>query len=141
MPSPPGTSPTPVLPRLSCRMTMLRVKKGPCAPHRLSSMLSYPATGTTCIPVTRGVPDRAFMVTILLSGRPRGARRATCNATIGIDASFEHHALDLADDEQVADHRHEGVRDDVHQRAVERRGGLDDVADSDRRGDAGQVAA
>ena len=33
---------------------MLRVKNGPCAPLRLSSMLSRPATGTTCMPVIRG---------------------------------------------------------------------------------------
>ena len=33
---------------------MLRVKNGPCAPLRLSSMLSWPATGTTSISVTIG---------------------------------------------------------------------------------------
>jgi hypothetical protein len=53
--SPPGTSPTPVLPALSCRMTTLRVKNGPCAPLRFSSMLSRPATGTTRSSVTVGV--------------------------------------------------------------------------------------
>ena len=47
----PGTSPTPVWPALSFRITMLRVKKGPCAPLRLSSMLSCPATGMTRIDV------------------------------------------------------------------------------------------
>jgi hypothetical protein len=41
----PGTSPTPVWPALSLRITMLRVKNGPWAPLRLSSMLSWPATG------------------------------------------------------------------------------------------------
>ena len=40
--SPPGTSPTPVWPALSVRITRLRVKNGPCAPLRLSSMLSRP---------------------------------------------------------------------------------------------------
>ena len=54
--SPPGTSPTPVRPALSVRMTRLRVKNGPCAPLRLSSMLSRPATGMTRISVTTGVP-------------------------------------------------------------------------------------
>ncbi len=36
---------------------MFRVKNGPCAPLRLSSMLSRPATGITCIPVTTGAPE------------------------------------------------------------------------------------
>ncbi|SAL02635.1 hypothetical protein AWB80_08406 [Caballeronia pedi] len=53
--SPPGTSPTPVLPALSVRITMLRVKKGPCAPERFINMLSRPATGTTRNSVTFGV--------------------------------------------------------------------------------------
>src|SRR5579864_3702192 len=53
--SPPGTSPTPVLPALSCRITMLRVKNGPCAPLRFINMLSRPATGTTRSSVTVGV--------------------------------------------------------------------------------------
>src|SRR5471032_1494022 len=54
--SPPGTSPTPVRPALSVRITILRVKNGPWAPLRLSSMLSWPATGMTCRPVTTGAP-------------------------------------------------------------------------------------
>src|SRR3712207_3474345 len=53
--SPPGTSPTPVRPSLSVTIAMLRVKKGPCAPLRLSSMLSCPATGTTSTRATVGV--------------------------------------------------------------------------------------
>src|SRR5262245_36733346 len=53
--SPPGTSPTPVCPALSSRITMLRVKNGPCAPLRFRSMLSCPATGITVMPVTVGV--------------------------------------------------------------------------------------
>ena len=57
MASPPGTSPTPVWPALSVRMTRLRVKNGPCAPLRLSSMLSCPATGMTRISITTGAPD------------------------------------------------------------------------------------
>src|SRR5579872_6303929 len=52
--SPPGTSPTPMCPALSRRMTMLRVKNGACAPERLSNMPSCPATGTTSISVTLG---------------------------------------------------------------------------------------
>src|SRR3712207_4299965 len=55
MPSPPGTSPTPVRPALSFSTTRLRVKKGPWAPHRFSSMLSWPATGMTCMSTTVGV--------------------------------------------------------------------------------------
>src|SRR5690606_36197532 len=55
MPSPPGTSPTPVRPALSRRMTRLRVNQGAWAPHRLSSMPSWPATGMTCISVTIGL--------------------------------------------------------------------------------------
>src|SRR5215212_5489904 len=54
MRSPPGTSPMPVWPALSFRMTTLRVNSGPCAPLRLSSMLSSPATGTTSISMTTG---------------------------------------------------------------------------------------
>src|SRR5262249_58789351 len=38
-------------------MTMLRVKNGACAPLRLRSMLSRPATGITCIAVTTGAPE------------------------------------------------------------------------------------
>jgi hypothetical protein len=53
--TPPGTSPRPVLPALSRSTTMLRVKYGPWAPLRLSSMLSWPATGTTRRSVTTGV--------------------------------------------------------------------------------------
>ena len=39
----------PVCPALSVRMTRLRVKQGACAPDRVMSMLSYPATGMTCM--------------------------------------------------------------------------------------------
>ena len=55
--SPPGTSPTPVLPSESVRITRFRVKNGPCAPLRFSSMLSWPAMGTTRISVTTGSVD------------------------------------------------------------------------------------
>ena len=41
---------------------MLRVKKGPCAPLRLSSMLSRPATGITCMVVTTGVAERGAFI-------------------------------------------------------------------------------
>jgi len=57
MRSPPGTSPTPVWPALSVSKTILRVKNGPWAPLRLSSMLSRPATGTTRMAVTMGVSE------------------------------------------------------------------------------------
>ena len=56
--SPPGTSPTPVWPALSVRMTRLRVKNGAWAPLRLSSMESWPATGMTRMAVTMGVGAR-----------------------------------------------------------------------------------
>jgi hypothetical protein len=49
--SPPGTSPTPVRPALSVSTSRLRVKNGPCAPLRLSSMLSRPATGMARSPI------------------------------------------------------------------------------------------
>src|SRR4051812_16449767 len=52
--SPPGTSPRPVWPASSVTMTMLRVKKGACAPERFSSMPSRPATGTTRMVLTTG---------------------------------------------------------------------------------------
>jgi hypothetical protein len=55
MGSPPGTSPTPTLPALSVTTATLRVKNGPCAPLRFSSMLSCPATGTTSTRSTTGV--------------------------------------------------------------------------------------
>ena len=38
-----------VCPALSLTMTRFRVKKGACAPLRFNNMLSWPATGTTCI--------------------------------------------------------------------------------------------
>src|SRR5579883_3437431 len=39
-------------------MTMLRVKKGACAPLRLSSVLSRPATGITSMAVTTVAPAK-----------------------------------------------------------------------------------
>src|SRR4051812_50122369 len=54
MRSPPGTSPTPVWPAASRRITTLRVKNGACAPLRFRSMLSRPATGMTSISVIAG---------------------------------------------------------------------------------------
>src|SRR3712207_492161 len=66
--SPPGTSPTPVRPSLSVTIAMLRVKKGPCAPLRLSSMLSCPATGTTSTRATVGVRPVGIGVLAVLSG-------------------------------------------------------------------------
>jgi hypothetical protein len=55
MGSPPGTSPTPVLPSESVRITRFRVKNGPCAPLRFSNMLSRPAIGITVRSRTTGV--------------------------------------------------------------------------------------
>src|SRR6185312_12930217 len=49
------TSPMPVCPALSVRISRLRVKYGPCAPERLSSMPSRPATGTARSDFTTGV--------------------------------------------------------------------------------------
>src|SRR6476619_626375 len=63
--SPPGTSPTPVLPSESVRTTRFRVKNGPWAPLRLSSMLSWPATGITVMLWTTGVLN-----SISLRGKP-----------------------------------------------------------------------
>src|SRR3954451_2958461 len=63
--SPPGTSPTPVLPSESVRTTKFRVKKGPCAPLRFSNMLSWPATGITDMSRTTGV-----LISISLRGEP-----------------------------------------------------------------------
>ncbi len=60
--SPPGTSPTPVWPELSVRMTRLRVKNGACAPLRLRSMPSRPATGITSIAVTTGAPAKPVRI-------------------------------------------------------------------------------
>src|SRR4051812_7185540 len=54
MRSPPGTSPTPVWPAASRRITTLRVKNGACAPLRFRSMLSRPATGMTSMSVIAG---------------------------------------------------------------------------------------
>ena len=70
MASPPGTSPRPVRPELSLRMIRLRVKKGPCAPDRFISMLSWPATGMTRNAVTSGVREafRSCMVSGSFNG-------------------------------------------------------------------------
>ena len=57
--SPPGTSPMPVWPALSVRIRRLRVKNGPCAPDKLSSMPSRPATGTARSDLTTGVSAMA----------------------------------------------------------------------------------
>src|SRR5450759_4291479 len=48
-------------------MTILRVNNGPCAPLRLSSMLSSPATGITNISVTTGAPILARSTSTCLS--------------------------------------------------------------------------
>ena len=47
----------PVRPALSVSSSRLRVKKGPWAPLRLSSMLSRPATGITRNAVIEGVDE------------------------------------------------------------------------------------
>src|SRR3990167_3984207 len=74
--SPPGTSPTPVLPLLSVRMTMLRVKNGAWAPLRFISMPSWPATGMTRKAVTVGAPrtapDSVGVMVSLLCGALEG---------------------------------------------------------------------
>src|SRR5207247_2697571 len=69
--SPPGTSPTPVRPALSVTIVIVRVKNGPWAPLRLSSMLSCPATGTTSTRATVGLP--ATSGDLLHQGRQLGA--------------------------------------------------------------------
>ena len=81
MPSPPGTSPTPVWPALSFRTTRLRVKCGPCAPHRFSSMLSCPATGMTRISVITGEPPEAACCAFMTSPLPdfAGAYGHSCD--------------------------------------------------------------
>src|ERR1700712_5314329 len=76
--SPPGTSPTPVLPALSVRITMLRVKNGPCAPLRFISMLSRPATGTTRNAVTVGVTLGLTEVIDMVFGTKRLKRSQRC---------------------------------------------------------------
>src|ERR1700743_1772885 len=117
--SPPGTSPTPVLPALSVRMTRLRVKNGPCAPDRFSSMLSCPATGMTFMSVTRGAPP----IVLLMS-------------------DLQNHALEFAGDQAIADHGDDGMGEQEDQRQVPAVvGGLQDVADNDGGEDARQVAA
>ena len=76
---------------LSRRMTILRVKKGPCAPDRFSSMLSCPATGTTVSSVTTGVAGKeAPMVAAavdwdsgMAAGSPEGSD-PPCGDRIGI---------------------------------------------------------
>src|SRR3984957_337259 len=90
MRAPPGTSPTPVLPALSSRITTLRVKNGPCAPLRLSSMLSWPATGTTVIPVITGVfePDASIIRSLTLGN-------------VAIDLAALHHENDAPERRNV----------------------------------------
>src|SRR4051812_36978950 len=78
MRSPPGTSPTPLWPAVSRRMTRLRVKNGACAPLRFSSMLSRPATGMTSMSVMSGAP---FLLAASFGAmnlpQPRGLQRRT----------------------------------------------------------------
>jgi hypothetical protein len=69
--SPPGTSPTPMRPALSFRITRLRVKNGPCAPLRFSSMLSWPATGMACRSTMRGVSWEGEAVTAFMAAMTR----------------------------------------------------------------------
>jgi hypothetical protein len=53
MPSPPGTSPTPVRQALPVWIASLRVNNGACAPPGLSNIESGPWTGTTHSAITR----------------------------------------------------------------------------------------
>src|SRR5580700_4775758 len=90
IPSLPGTSATPVLPALSFSTTTLRLKNGPCAPARFSSMQSRPATGMTSISVTVGVRTMVVLAGLLMI-------RMSC-AGIGWDwhrGATRRHAADL----------------------------------------------
>ena len=73
--SPPGTSPRPSRPSESVTMAMLRVKYGPCAPLRLSSIESWPATGTTSTCGDRGVVTAAAALRRSGGSSPTGCRR------------------------------------------------------------------
>ena len=61
-------------PQLSVSRTMLRVKKGPCAPLRFSSMRSCPATGITRMLATSGVDPYGWLT--LSSSMARSVRAA-----------------------------------------------------------------
>src|SRR5258708_6062639 len=109
MRSPPGTSPTPERPALSCRMTMLRVKKGACAPLRLRSMLSCPATGMTCMPVPAGVPGTLTSAPGCSSGlRGDGGDQRLDVAERVHEAR---HGIDALDARHVVRHHHAVVPD------------------------------
>src|SRR5665213_4603116 len=121
--SPPGTSPTPVLPALSVRMPRLRVKYGAWAPDRFSSMLSCPATGTTFISVTRGAPVLSLVI-----------RKSS--------GGSQHHAFEFAGHHAITDHGDNGMGKQKDQRQIPAVvGGFQNVANHDGGKDARQVAA
>src|SRR5690348_3231578 len=105
-------------------MTMLRVKNGACAPLRLSSMLSRPATGITSMAVTRGAPDTPAPTACCISlsssttgalfrGLPRQRRGQFCDQSrelgklrLGQVGQRRPHRAGIA-----ADHLHAGLDD------------------------------
>src|SRR5262249_19130644 len=112
-------------------MTMLRVKNGPCAPLRFSSMLSRPATGITCISVTTGGEAFVLIGCSWIFGcslRGDGASAGGHQQRLA-----QRHPLDLADDEEIAGDCNRRIGTDEDQCTCERTGSLHDVADHDRR--------
>src|ERR1700722_2050784 len=148
--SPPGTSPTPVWPELSVRMTIFRVKNGACAPLRLSSMLSRPATGMTCIAVMVGAPEKPEPTDcwINLSSRRQASFRPAAPLLFGCFQPARHGAWQLGDQRrnfgdlglvqirQRRAHRTGVAADDLHARLDHRDSiPLFAVADRDQRQD------
>src|SRR4051794_20878545 len=113
--SPPGTSPRPVLASLSVTMTTLRVKKGPCAPLRLSNMLSCPATGTTSteeifgdMGVLPSVPGRSQPALDALGDAPRVVVAGSLGQEVGRHVLVGDRSLETVDGEGT-DRRGPGV--------------------------------
>src|SRR5450830_1702250 len=132
--SPPGTSPTPVRPLLSVMITILRVKNGPWAPLRFSSMLSWPATGMTCKLVMTGAWPAACKVFVVMMDtcvqpqslmgfvQGRADRSRQCVGRFGLGAGKEH--------QDRGDHR---SRRQAVQAALDRTGVLLQPAEGRRR--------
>src|SRR5277367_4265621 len=98
-------------------MTRFLVKYGACAPLRLSSIESRPATGITCM--------------VLICGEPRSVSSSIMQYRLQVRA-LQINTLNLADNYNIAKDGHQCGDTDEDERIVERTGSGDEEADDGR---------
>src|ERR1041384_3865585 len=110
-------------------MTMLRVKNGPCAPLKLSNMLSFPATGMTSISVTTGAFDGFWIgIELCLEILAVGPGQRSCKRRRFHVRLFQFKPLDFADDKQITKNRAQRARADEDQGRGESARAFDEIA-------------